>query len=110
MIALHMVADLAAVLMAGAIFARALCVVYRTTPRHHRHPVLFVGFGYSYVILGAGAVFAAVELVAGTSLDGLPLWLLLIGSAGLIAFDRRAARCWSLTECPADRQEHKPLC
>ncbi len=105
---LQILADLGAVLMAGAVFARALCVVYRTTPRHHRNPLLFLGFSYSYVILGAGAVFAAIEIIANQHLGELPLWLLLIGSAGLIAFDRRAVRCWSLTECPADKQRHPP--
>lgn len=99
---LQILADLVAVLMAGAIFAGALCVVYRTTPRHHRNPLLFLGFGYSYVILGAGAVFAAIEIIANQHLGELPLWLLLIGSAGLIAFDRRRQQCWAVTHCPAE--------
>jgi hypothetical protein len=83
-------------------------VVHRTTPKHHQHPVLFLGFGYSYVILGAGAIFGAIEIIANQHLGELPLWLLLIGSAGLIAFDRRATRCWSLTHCPADKEGRPP--
>jgi hypothetical protein len=94
--------QICAIIFAAVIVARVICVVYRTTARHHRHPLLFLGFGYSYVLLAAGAIFAAVALCARADLVSLALWLLLGGSAGLIVFDRRAARCWSVSDCPLD--------
>lgn len=93
-----------AIALAATIFVRAICVVHGTTPAKHRHPLLFVGFGYSYVILGAGAVFSAVEICAAADLGGLPLWLMLAGSTGLIIFDRRMAICWTRTDCPLERK------
>jgi hypothetical protein len=96
-----------AIALAGTIFIRAVCVCYSTSPAKHRHPVLFVGFGYSYVLLGAGAVFGAVEICTASDLGGLPLWLMLAGSTGLIMFDRRLMRCWAVTECPM-RPDDKP--
>jgi hypothetical protein len=91
-----------AIALAATIFIRAICVVHGTSPKRHRHPLLFVGFGYSYVILGAGAVFSAVEICTAGDLGGLPLWLMLAGSTGLIVFDRRMAICWTRTDCPAE--------
>lgn len=94
--------DLAAAALTATILLRVICVVYRTTARQHAHPAAFLGFGYSYVILGAGAIVGAVALIADPSLTSLALWLLLAGSCGLILFDRRAAKCWSETRCPLD--------
>ncbi|MEY2653121.1 MAG: hypothetical protein RLZZ524_148 [Pseudomonadota bacterium] len=98
-----MIPPLAAIAMAGVIFVRAVCVVHKASPKTHRHPLLFLGFGYSYVLLGAGALAAALH-ICGHDLGHLPLWLILIGSCGLIVFDRRRQQCWSITECPADRE------
>ena len=92
-----------AIVLAGIIFARAVCVVYSTHPSKHKHLAQFLGFGYSYVTLGAGAAFSAVELCTASDLGGLPLWLMLAGSCGLIVFDRRMAKCWTVSECPMDR-------
>lgn len=93
-----------AIILAGVIFGRAVCVVHITSPRKHAHPLLFLGFGYSYVLLGAGAVFAAVEICTASDLGGVPLWLLLLGSCGLIVFDRRAVGCWTRSTCPMDKK------
>jgi len=96
--------QLAAGAMAIIILVRCICVLYMTTHSHHRHPLLFYGFGYSYVILGAGAAFGACALVAGRAdLTEWALLLMLAGSCGLIAFDRRAAKCWTVTDCPMER-------
>ncbi len=90
--------------MATVILIRCVCVLYMTTTRHHRHPLLWLGFGYSYVILGSGAIFGACALVAGrVDLTEWALLLMLAGSCGLIAFDRRAAKCWTVTDCPMER-------
>ena len=72
---------------------------------------LFLAFaitnGYSYVILGAGAAFGACALVADRAdLTEWALLLMLAGSCGLIAFDRRAARCWMVTDCPMEKPTH----
>ncbi len=95
---------IAAAGMAAIILVRCVCVLYMTTRRHHRHPLLFYGFGYSYIILGAGAAFGACALAAGRAdLTEWALLLLLAGSCGLIAFDRRAARCWMAKNCPMQK-------
>ncbi len=99
---------LAALLLAGMIVVRVICVVYQTSVKKHRHPLLFLGFGYSYVLLGAGAIFSAVEICASRDLGGLPLWLMLAGSCGLIVFDRRARECWMVTRCPIEEKDKKP--
>ena len=99
-----MIPPVVAILLATVIFVRAVCVCYSTTPANHRHPLMFLGFGYSYVLLGAGAVFSAIEIL-GADVGQIPLWLILIGSAGLIVFDRRRQQCWAITHCPAERQE-----
>lgn len=92
-----------AIALAAIILVRAICVLHMTTPARHQHPVLFFGFGYSYVTLGAGAIFAAID-ICGADVGHWPLWLLLAGSCGLIAFDRRRTECMSITHCPADHQ------
>jgi len=96
---------LVALALAAVIVARVICVVYQTSAARHRHTLLFLGFGYSYVTLGAGAIFGAVALTARPDLCALALWLLLAGSCGLILFDRRAARCWTATACPIDKDQ-----
>jgi hypothetical protein len=97
-----------AVAMTVVIVCRVICVVYQTTVRKHRHPLLFIGFGYSYVILGAGAIFAAVALCSAHDVGDLAMWLLLIGTCGLIIFDRRAARCFtSGTDCPLEQDKER---
>lgn len=101
---LTMIPPIVAIALATVIFGRAICVVYKAHPRAHRHPLLFIGFGYSYVTLGAGSIFAAIE-ICGHDVGHWPLWLILIGSAGLIAFDRRRQKCWSMTHCPAEIDE-----
>lgn len=98
---IDLLSPLAAAILAAIIFTRAVCVCYSTSPAKHAHPVLFLGFGYSYVTLGAGAVLGAVDIL-GADVGHLPLWLILIGSAGLIAFDRRRSQCWHVTQCPMD--------
>ncbi len=99
--------QIAAGAMASIILVRCICVLYMTTHGHHRHPLLFYGFGYSYVILGAGAAFGACALVAGRhDLAEWALLLMLSGSCGLIAFDRRAAKCWMVTDCPMEKPTH----
>lgn len=98
--------QVAAALMAGVILIRCICVLYMTTHRHHRHPLLYYGFGYSYVALGAGAAFGACALVANRhDLAEWALLLIMAGSCGLIAFDRRAAKCWTVTDCPMEREK-----
>lgn len=94
----------AAILLAGIILVRCICVLHQTTVKAHRHPLLFLGFAYSYVVLGAGGIIGAVALgLDRHDLAELALWLLLAGSCGLIAFDRRAAKCWLVTDCPMER-------
>lgn len=103
-----MISAAIALLLTGVILVRVICVVYHTTAAKHAHPLLYLGFGYSYVVLGAGAAFAAVALVADVpGADDLALWLLLAGSVGLIAFDRRAKRCLAETQCPIETQGDK---
>lgn len=102
-----------AVLLAAIILVRVICVIYPTTRAKHKHPVMFYGFGYSYVLLGAGAIASAIAIcndpsVLGFEVDRIAIWTLLIASVGLIVFDRRAASCWSVTECPMKRGAHKP--
>lgn len=97
----ELLTPLAAAILAATIFVRAVCVLHMTTPRKHRHPLLFFGFGYSYVTLGAGAIFSAIEIF-GADVGQTPLWLMLIGSCGLIVFDRRRTECMSISHCPAD--------
>jgi multisubunit Na+/H+ antiporter MnhF subunit len=109
-----MTSYLAAILalgMVATILMRVICVLHQTSPRKHRHPLLFLGFGYSYVVLGAGSIVAAVALISGwhTWADAA-LWLLLIGSCGLVAFDRRARRCWTITDCQIDHEKDKSQC
>lgn len=98
-----LIPPLAAVALAATILMRVICVVWRTTAKAHAHPALFLGFGYSYVILGAGAITGAIALAGAADTGALALWLLLAGSCGLIIFDRRAAKCWAVTRCPMDR-------
>lgn len=96
----------AALLLAGVILVRCICVLYQTTAKKHRHPLLFLGFGYSYVVLGSGGIVAAVALgLDHHDLAEVALWLMLIGSTGLIAFDRRRQQCWAVTHCPAEAGE-----
>lgn len=100
---IDLIANAIAIILAGVIFARAICVVHGTSPKKHRHPLLFLGFGYSYVLLGAGAAFGAVALCTDhPEVHDLAVWLLLVGSCGLILFDRRAALCWSRPTCPLE--------
>ena len=70
-----MISAAIALLLTGVILVRVICVVYHTTATKHAHPLLYLGFGYSYVVLGAGAAFAAVALVADVpGADDLALW------------------------------------
>ena len=88
---LTMIPAIVATGLAAIIFGRAICVVYNAHPSKHRHPLLFIGFGYSYVTLGAGAICGALAIVIDHhELADAAIWLLLAGSCGLIAFDRRA--------------------
>lgn len=110
---IHYLQTGAAVLLAAIILVRVICVIYPTTRAKHKHPVMFYGFGYSYVALGAGAVAAAIAICAdptvlGMEVDRIAIWTLLVASVGLIIFDRRAASCWSVTECPMKRGANKP--
>lgn len=102
----ELLSPLAAVTLAAIIFTRAVCVCYSTSPAKHAHPILFFGFGYSYVLLGAGAIFAAVDIL-GVEVGDIPLWCMMVGSAGLIAFDRRRAACWHVTQCPVDGEAQR---
>ena len=103
-----LIATLAAMVLAGIIVTRVICVVYLTSLRHHAHAWMFLGFGYSYVALGAGAILGAVALgLDRHDLAELALWVLLAGSCGLILFDRRAKRCWMVTDCPIETQRDK---
>jgi len=102
------VETLAAIVLSGIVVTRVICVVYMTSLRHHAHAGLFLGFGYSYVVLGAGAILAAVALgMDRHDLAEWALWALLAGSCGLILFDRRARRCWAVTDCPIETQRDK---
>ncbi len=104
-----MIATTLALILAAVIVVRCICVLYMTTHKKHRHPLLFLGFGYSYVTLGAGAIAAALALCFGHhDLEQAALWLLLIGSAGLIAFDRRSAKCWTFVNCPMEKKGPLP--
>lgn len=100
----------AATLMAAVIFARCLCVLYLAAPKKHRHPLLFAGFGYSYVTLGAGALFGAVALVVDIhDLTDVALLLMMTGSTGLIIFDRRSVVCISSDkDCPLEPKQKDP--
>lgn len=99
---------LAAVFMACVIVTRCICVLHMAAPSKHRTRLLFFAFGYSYVILGAGAVFSAIALVnPELDLDKPAMLLMLLGSTGLIVFDRRRAQCWAVTDCPMDRRKQE---
>lgn len=101
----------AALVLAGIIVCRVICVVYQTTRDKHAHALLFLGFGYSYVIFGAGAICGALGIIVDDfDIAELALWLLLAGSTGLIAFDRRARQCWAVTHCPIEHHKDKDLC
>lgn len=101
-----MIAAAIALVLAAVIVMRCICVLYMTTNKKHRHPLLFLGFGYSYVTLGAGALAGSIALVTDhKDLHDLAVWLLLVGSCGLIVFDRRAALCWSRPTCPLEKRE-----
>ena len=78
------------VLLAMVIAVRVVCVLYHLDRRrHHRGFLHFSGFGYSYVILGVAAFLAVVGLAIDADLTQPALWGFLLGSAGLIVFDRR---------------------
>lgn len=98
-----------ALVLTGIIVVRCICVLHQTTVKKHRHPLLFLGFGYSYVTLGAGAIVAALALVFDhDDLEQIALWLMLAGSVGLIIFDRRSAKCWTFVNCPMERKGPLP--
>ena len=100
-----------ALVLATIIVSRVICVVYQTTRDKHAHALLFLGFGYSYVTLGAGAICGALAIVIDHhELADAAIWLLLAGSCGLIAFDRRARQCWTVTACPIDHHKDRDLC
>lgn len=104
-----MIAAAIAMVLSAVIVMRCICVLYMTTNKKHRHPLLFLGFGYSYVTLGAGAIAAALALCTDhADLDHVALWLLLVGSVGLITFDRRSAKCWTFVSCPMERKGPLP--
>jgi len=85
------VACLLAAACALVILWRALGVLNRLHHRTHARPSWhFVGFGLSYVTLAVGGVAGALSLAAGWPEHEWPVLLLLLASAGLIAFDRRA--------------------
>ena len=95
-----------AIALAVTIFGRAICVVHGAHPGKHKHLLHFLGFGYSYVVLGAGALAGSIALATDhAELHDLAIWLLLLGSCGLIVFDRRMAKCWSVAECPMEKRE-----
>lgn len=96
---------MAAVFMAAVIVTRCVCVLHMAAPAKHRTRLLFYAFGYSYVVLGAGAIFGAIDMVFARDLHDLALLLMLAGSTGLIVFDRRRAQCWAVTDCPMDRRQ-----
>lgn len=93
-----------ALVLCSTIVGRCIAVLYRAVPHSHRHPLQFLGFGYSYVTLGAGAISGGLALVLGLhDLADVALWLMLSGSVGLIAFDRRAVHCITSGEdCPLE--------
>lgn len=81
---------LLAVACAGLILWRALGVLNRLHHRSHHKPQWhFLCFGASYITLAASAVAGAMSL-AGWPDHEAPLLGLLLASAGLILFDRRA--------------------
>lgn len=98
-----------AMVLATIIVVRCICVLYMTTSKKHRHPLLYLGFGYSYIVLGAGAITAALALCFDRpELMPVALWLVLLGSVGLIVFDRRSAKCWAFVNCPMEKKGPLP--
>ena len=86
----HLLACLLAAACAGLILWRAAGVLNRLHRPHHPRPSWhFLGFGLSYVALAISAVAGAMSLT-GWPAHEAPLLGLLLASAGLIAFDRRA--------------------
>ena len=61
----------AALVLCAAIVGRCVTVLYQAVPGKHKHPILFLGFGYSYVVLGAGAIAGALGLVLERLADDL---------------------------------------
>lgn len=108
---LDLIAAAIALFMAGTILVRVVCVLHQTSPSKHRNRLLFLGFGYSYIVLGAGAICAAIAIgIDHHTYADTALWLMLAGSCGLIIFDRRARRCWTVTDCPIQTQRDKLKC
>jgi len=48
-----LIVDAAAILLAGIVFTRAMCVAYKASHRTHKHPAQYLSFGYSYLALWA---------------------------------------------------------
>ena len=84
-----------ALCLAMVIFVRVICVVYRLSIKtHSKGKGHFVAFGYSYVAVGAAAACAVAGVswsdpVWSTIMAKAAAWLFLVGSVGLIIFDRR---------------------
>ncbi len=95
MITSNTVMAILALSLAMVIFVRVICVIYHLCIKTHQQGKWhFMAFGYSYVAVGAGAACA----VAGVSwsdpvwsalMAKAAAWLFLLGSFGLILFDRR---------------------
>lgn len=69
------------------IIARAICVLYMATI--DKHGSKFVGLALSYVVFGSGAYWAMLALVARPDLSDAGLWMMLLGSTGMILYDKR---------------------
>lgn len=83
------------------IIARCICVIYQTHWTTHRQGFIhWMGFGASYIAVACGALCGALFLMLSGELRALAsVTLFLVGSSGLIAFDRRQPFCKFSDNC-----------
>lgn len=94
--------SLIALAATGVIVVRCVCILYQSHWRtHERGPWHWMGFGYSYIAVAAAAMTGAIFIVSADWRFGLTsVSLFLIGTAGLILFDRRQPYCPHNPTCP----------
>ncbi len=86
----HVLLTIGAAGLALIIFLRCFNVLLGMNMRARKCPYwYFLLFGLSYVAVAAAAVGAAIWIGQGEGRGNLSIWGFLIGSAGMILFDRR---------------------
>lgn len=85
-------ADLLALLLAGIILVRCVCILNLMQCNGRSHYLFFAAFGIAYIALAVSALGAALGIIGGRG--GWTDWGFLVSSVALIAFDRRRPECF----------------